>query len=65
MTYLTSDSKEVRDKFAVQAAKDWEQILQMRARELVSSMCLLKETATIKQKQSMCLMAAQDTNATH
>ncbi len=65
MTYLTSDSKEVRDKFAVQAAKDWEQILQMRARELVSSMCLLEETATIKQKQSMCLMAAHDTNATH
>ncbi len=43
VSYLTSDSKEVHAKFAAQAARDWEQILLMRAKELVSGMCLVKE----------------------
>ncbi len=44
VSYLTSDSKEVHAKFAAQAARDWEQILLMRAKELVSGMCIVKGT---------------------
>ncbi len=48
VSYLTSENEDVRAKFAAQAARDWEQILLMRAKELVSGMCLVKETAALK-----------------
>ncbi len=36
LTHLTTQNQEVRDKFAAYAAKDWEQILLKRGKELVS-----------------------------
>ena len=36
VTHLTTQNQEVRAKFAAYAAKDWEQILLMRGKELVS-----------------------------
>ena len=39
VTHVTSENEEVRAKFSTQGARDWEQILLMRAKELASGKC--------------------------